>query len=223
MSRFSFAAVFAALILALTAGAAEARRSFRVPIVVPGMGGGESLEKVLDLPDIPALQRKGGAYIDLGYLHHRGGKGEWVGYVGSSTRYLKLSEPQLKMLLLIAGLDKLPPVPKRKSSGGSGLMWFVLAIAVFGGGFKFVRGLTKGISRAGQRVARAATLEGQADYSRAHEQIERAAQTRAILSQEIGGGKIMSAARSGPAPASSPQGNHTSRRAAAGGFGRRGL
>ena len=228
MSRIPFAAVIAVLLIAFTATTADARRGFRIPIVVPGIGGGsESIEKVLDLPDIPALRREDGTYIDLGYLHKGGGNGEWVGYVGTSKTYLVLSESKLKMLLMVAGVPELPPVPERKGSPGEGsTMWVVLALVMFGGGWKLLKGLTGGAASAAagtvQRVARSVSdqASGESDWSKAHEAIAKAAERRAMVS---GAG----AARSAAPRQTAAQGIRDARMgglqtAAAGGFGRRG-
>lgn len=69
MARFPIAAVFAVLLIAVSASSADAKRGFRVPVAVAGMGSSETIEKVLDLPDIPALKRPDDKYVDIGYLH----------------------------------------------------------------------------------------------------------------------------------------------------------
>ena len=129
--RTSVFAMLLAVMLALF-GANQANARVRIPIVIPIPGSSEKLVKVKDLPDIPLLRRKDGRYIDLGYKFNRFSGGEWVGYIGSSKRYLPLSKDGLKMLMLIGGLHKLPPVPERPGmfSGSSGTFW-VIIIAIF--------------------------------------------------------------------------------------------
>lgn len=224
MSRFSGAALVALVFLVFTAGAADARRGFRVPIVIPGIGGGgESLERVLDLPDIPALLREDGRYIDLGYLHRRSGEGEWIGHIGSSSEFVKLSERQLKQLLMIAGVPELPPVPERKS-GGAALMWLIVAALVLGGGFKLLRRLTSGAARAGRRVAQVTAKGSESDWSKAHDEIARAAERKAMLArlQQSGAGSGAAAPRVPTAPVTAMRGLAPAARVAGGGFGRRG-
>lgn len=119
--------ILAFILCLLFPAAAEAKRGIRIPFI--GGIGGESLVKVLDLPNTPVLKLKGGGYIDLGYKFDRFSGGEWVGYVGSSSRYKKLNESQLKMLLRIAGVSELPPVPER-SFFGSAITWLLLIVGV---------------------------------------------------------------------------------------------
>ncbi|MBC8036883.1 MAG: hypothetical protein H7X89_06670 [Rhizobiales bacterium] len=99
----------ATLVLCLGSQDAFAGRRF-------GGIGGESLVLVKDLPDIEALHRPDGKYVDLGYKFNRLSGGEWVGHIGSTKTYLPLTETQLNMLITIGGLDKLPPVPSRPLS-----------------------------------------------------------------------------------------------------------
>jgi hypothetical protein len=75
---------------------------------------GEALVLVTDLPDIPALKRDDGTYVDLGYRFTLTG-GQWIGYI-DSHRYLDLNETQLQMLITVGRLKKLPPVPQRPVS-----------------------------------------------------------------------------------------------------------
>lgn len=86
------------------------------------------LQKVQDLPDIPALRRSDGIYVDLGYLHPRPrwslpehrpnlaysfyGHGQWVGYLGSRYEFVPLTPAKLRRLLALSGLRQLPPVPE---------------------------------------------------------------------------------------------------------------
>ena len=109
MPRIPFPAILAIGLFAVAATHAEERRGIRVPIGVPGLSGGETIQKVLDLLTVAALKRSDSKYVDLGYLHKGGGEGEWIGYIGSSQTYLPLDEFELKMLLKIAGMPTPPP------------------------------------------------------------------------------------------------------------------
>lgn len=80
--RISLCSILAAVFFAAALTRAEARRGFRVPIVFPDYTSSETSQKVLELQDIPALKLSDGKYINLGYLHKRGGYGEWIGYIG---------------------------------------------------------------------------------------------------------------------------------------------
>jgi len=75
MPRILFPAILAIGLFAVAATQAEERRGFRVPIGVPGLSGGETIQKVLDLPDVAVLKRSDGKYVDLGYLHIRWRRG----------------------------------------------------------------------------------------------------------------------------------------------------
>ena len=71
----------------------------------------ERVLKVLDLPDTPPFVARGGGYFDLGYLLRIDGTGEWVGHVGSKTRYIPLGPESLAYVMEQAGLESLPPAP----------------------------------------------------------------------------------------------------------------
>ena len=59
--------------------------------------------------------------------------GEWVGYVGDDGKYLALSGDAVQVLLAMAGVDKLPPVPERPAStGGGGGLTTILMLLGFG-------------------------------------------------------------------------------------------
>jgi hypothetical protein len=131
--------LFAATLM--VAEAQAKRRGFSIPFVIPGFGSSESIELVKDLPNIDALRRPDGTYIDLGYLHKRSG-GKWVGYVGSKDTYVDFSPESLKVLMSLSGMSALPPVPKKKSilsssSGGGGSLTWILAL--LGAGFVVYR------------------------------------------------------------------------------------
>ncbi len=128
MSRQILIAVAAIGWLVTLTSLAEARRG-RIPIYIPGTGSSDQIVKVLDLPDIPALRHPDGRYVDLGYMHKARGGGAWIGYIGSSQKYVPLTEMQLQALLRIGGLDKLPPVPERPWASGS-IVWLIVIGAV---------------------------------------------------------------------------------------------
>ena len=164
----AFLVQFAAVLMVLVASSdADARRRARIPFIVGG-GGGGSIVKVIDLPDIPALKRKDGKYIDLGYHHFSSGGGEWVGYVGSSRRYLRLTPHTLKGLMLVGGIDKLPPPPKRSSaSSAMGGIWMLLlgvgALAILWKIVSVIRGLVGAGARTAARGIAAASAVPQQD------------------------------------------------------------
>ena len=158
MKRY-FGILVATLVLAATlAQPAEARRRgfgfFSIP-------SGETVVKVLDLPDTASLKRTDGAYVDLGYKFNTVG-GEWVGYVGSSTTYLKLSETEIKMLLALGGKSSLPPVPARPagSKAGSGFTIILVGLGILAILFKIFKSViglgsraTRAVKSAGSMVA----------------------------------------------------------------------
>lgn len=100
----------------------------------------EAIERVIDFPDTEGFQRSDGKHVDLGYLHRAFGEGEWVGYLGTSSQYLPLSQGQLLIVLASAGVDELPPVPPTPLSvkmaqwmvyGGAAAFGLFVIIAVF--------------------------------------------------------------------------------------------
>ena len=110
--------VFIALVsLAASTDGAQARR-IRFPIAIPGLGASQTLVKVLTLPRAPEFRRDDGTYIDLGYLWDTDGTGEWVGYIGTGSQYLKLKPDMMPVLLAAANLQTLPPVPERPTQYG---------------------------------------------------------------------------------------------------------
>ena len=129
MTKLLFS-VFAAIFMLVMFSNEAAARRVRIPILIPGAS--ESLVKVLEFPNIPALKRKDGKYIDLGYKFNKYSGGEWIGYIGSSTKFLTLNKAQLTMLLSIAGVDKLPPVPSRAASSGSSWGFGLGFLAILG-------------------------------------------------------------------------------------------
>jgi hypothetical protein len=165
----NFGFLVATLVLAATmAQPAEARRRgfgfFSIP-------SGETVVKVMDLPNVASLKRTDGSFVDLGYKFNTVG-GEWVGYVGSNSTYLKLSETEIKMLLLLGGKSGLPPIPDRPagSKAGSGLTLLLGGLgilAVLFKIFKTVMGLGSKASRALQSVGQQTVSQQQVDHSTA--------------------------------------------------------
>jgi hypothetical protein len=125
MKRFVRLSVLILGVSCLATVQAEAKR-LRLPIRIPT---GETVVLVKDLPDIEALHRTDGKYVDLGY-HFKTTGGEWVGYVGSSESYVPLDEAKLEALMTISGLGKLPPAPERPagSAFGGGLYMLLLGV-----------------------------------------------------------------------------------------------
>lgn len=89
----------------------------------------ESIVKVIDLPDISPLKSKNGNYIDLGYKFNPTG-GDWVGYIGSDDKYIKLDQRTLQAMLTIAGLKKPPPVPARPAGSKLDVFLFLVGVAI---------------------------------------------------------------------------------------------
>ncbi|MGQ0457640.1 MAG: hypothetical protein ACT4OU_11320 [Hyphomicrobium sp.] len=185
------AALIVVFALAATADSASARKRFRlfsgsgsssshsadasskrlkVPIVVPIPGGSSgNVVKVLDLPDTPMFRRPDGRYVDLGWRFTAGDSGEWVGYVGSSSQFLRLSQEALSGMMLVAGRKELPPPPKRSSSGG--MLALLLIAGVIGAGL-----LKKFVFGAGRAAAKAAGDLSAAGGSQAPDWVARAEQ-----------------------------------------------
>jgi len=176
--------------------------------------------KVKELPDIPALRRKDGHYVDLGYKFNRYSGGEWVGYIGSSKRYLPLNKTELAVLMAFGGMKKLPPVPKRPGlfSGGMGSS----TLLVFGG-FLFIlfrlvsfiikaaRGMTGLAGGGAKRASMAADMDGldEAAMLRAQMRMEEMARQQHGAGRQPG---FAPAAKTGQdAPAASMAGNPSGR------------
>jgi hypothetical protein len=108
-----FTAILVALFVSIFFADDADARKFRFRYHGGGSSSSETLVRVMDLPDIPALKRKDGKYIDLGYKFDIGSssKGEWVGYIGSETRYLPFEKGMLDVVLALSGLKVLPPIP----------------------------------------------------------------------------------------------------------------
>lgn len=127
-----FLGCLAVLTLAVSVTASEARK-MRLHGFIPGVGPRDSLVKVVDLPDRAPFM-KDGKFIDLGYRFKVYGGGEWIGYIGSSSRYLPLKPGGAEMLALAAGLKKLPPVPQRPAGSMFWMVMFGIGVLVIGKG-----------------------------------------------------------------------------------------
>lgn len=121
---------------------------------IPGLS--ESIVFVKDLPDIPALKRSSGEYVDLGYKFGYFGSGEWVGHLGSDTKYLPLKPLQLQLLLAAGGMSKPPEVPSRPG----GTFWMILLGILFVVGILGI--LKKIVGGGGARSSRYAAQPAQA-------------------------------------------------------------
>jgi hypothetical protein len=71
----------------------------------------ENVIKVIDLPDIKPFLQENGQFMDLGYRFTALSGGEWVGYVGGHRKFIRLTQDQLKSLLYLSGIRRLPPTP----------------------------------------------------------------------------------------------------------------
>ncbi len=124
--RQTWTAVFLIAAMMLGAYGADARQN-RMPTAIQEMSGdGGDIIKVAELADTPPLKRADGTFIDLGYRFDAMGGGQWVGYVGSTSQYLPLTNEQLNALMLVGEIRVLPPVPIRKSSLGAWSIAFVI-------------------------------------------------------------------------------------------------
>jgi len=164
--RVLFTLLLSALATTLAVDAAEARKRFRMPVVVPipklqHTAAPEIVRdvvKVLDLPNTPAFQRDDGSYVDLGYHFIGENGGEWVGYIGSSKDYLSISPDQMSGILQRAGLTQLPPVPSRAAGNGSGsggsgsMMMWLAGLAAAGFLFRLARRTKGAAAGTGPRV-----------------------------------------------------------------------
>lgn len=211
LRRFTLLLLAMSVMIASVAEA-EARRRGRLPIFLGG-GSGEDIVKVLDLPDIPALRRNDGRYIDLGYLHQSRGRGKWIGYIGSSSRYMPLNDQALRYVMRVSGLKKLPPVPERASSPYAWLLVSVVVIAVL---FKYRSMLAGFLPKGGASSRRrddgeAGNEAPSAEWARANAALaEATAGNAGPVSRAKGPAKQV---RTRPRQSSDP----------VGGFGRRGL
>jgi hypothetical protein len=149
--------LIAAGLILMLAGAQDAEAKRRgIPIFIPGFGSSETIVLVKDLPNIEALKRPDGKYVDLGYIHQRSG-GKWIGYVGSDTEYLPLTPEGLNALMRVAGISKLPDPPARPASSGGSLWTFLLIIGALVMAFKAVRFVMARVVQGGTALAGSAS------------------------------------------------------------------
>ncbi|WP_281037387.1 hypothetical protein [Rhizobium sp. AN70] len=89
----------AALFSSISVSHAEARK-FRL-FAVPGFGGGETIDRVYDLPNAPPFLQEGKAF-DLGYLN---GSEDNAYVLYHGDRYTKLSDAEIATLKARLGFD----------------------------------------------------------------------------------------------------------------------
>ncbi len=181
MHRLLTFALTAIIALSLAAPEAEAKRRGGFIVPIPGMSSSEKIVKVVDLPDKPALQRRDGKYIDLGYLHRAGG-GEWVGYIGSATTYVPLRGDKLQAFMRAAGMRELPPPPEKPSILSEPLTLAVIVLLVMGLAWKLGKGLFNGAEKVSSRAVRTAVgkpaQENTDEWSALDEKMQKAAERR---------------------------------------------
>jgi hypothetical protein len=181
----------AAFALALCMPHAAEARKIRIPFVpVPN---GNTVVLVQDLPDIEALHRADGKYIDLGYRFGGASGGEWVGYIGNDTGYVPLQDGKLELLMAAAGMNELPPVPSRPmTSYLGGTLYTILAaigvLALVGKGIsKLFSKANSAVSTAANAVTRRNKEDSEAnsemDMQRIDQLIAAAAKQKAQVSQ----------------------------------------
>lgn len=126
--------VFLSSFLAVLLASPAAAQSSDLPSNLTALAPGESLVVVRELPRVDRLRLPSGAYLDLGFKFGVSDDGEWVGYAGSSTSYVRLDQVQLEHLLEAGGLAELPPRPAAEtpagvSSPGSSLLNIIVVLA----------------------------------------------------------------------------------------------
>lgn len=103
---------------------------------------GEHLVTVVETPPSMRLPTRDGKglHINLGYKFNGCTGGEWVAYSGTGSRYFRLTEPQLRLLLASAGRADIPERPSfllTPSASWAAWLWIVLGgvivfCAIFG-------------------------------------------------------------------------------------------
>ncbi|MCZ7447717.1 hypothetical protein O8B93_09010 [Agrobacterium rhizogenes] len=122
---FSAAALFSAIF----PNGAEARKDGL--FAIPGSGGGETIDLVYDLPNIPAFLREGNT-LDLGYLNSGNGSGYVLFY---GDRYTRLSDADIARLKSRLGFDpttryRMERAAREKQNGRWNLAIFFVALVV---------------------------------------------------------------------------------------------
>ena len=102
LRRFCALIVLAA---SLCAGAGAAHAKVPIPCT------GEKIVKVADLPRTAEFTLANGQHVDLGYLYQSCFSGKWVGYVGSSSRFVTWKDGTLPDIAATAGMPALPAEP----------------------------------------------------------------------------------------------------------------
>jgi hypothetical protein len=95
---------------------------------------GETIVHVLDVPATKGLEISANKDMDtkvlnLGYKLKNCFWGEWVGHIGSSSRYLPLSDDALKMLLTAAGRTEPPARPTVFTYPGANWYFWLWVVA----------------------------------------------------------------------------------------------
>lgn len=125
IALFSVAVLFSAIFLS----EAEARKSRF--FVVPGFGGGETIDLVYDLPNNEPFLRDGEAF-DIGYLNS-GDRSGYVLYRGE--RYSRLSDADIARLKATLGFDPTTKDRMERAARDSDAPWnlvIIIAVAIVG-------------------------------------------------------------------------------------------
>jgi hypothetical protein len=97
--------LLASLLAGLGLGSIAAQAKVPIPCT------SEKIVKVADLPRTEAFAMPGGQHVDLGYLYQGCFSGQWIGYVGSSSRYMTWKDGMLPEVAATAGMKTLPAAP----------------------------------------------------------------------------------------------------------------
>lgn len=100
---------FTVVLVALLYGTVGAEAKVPIPCT------SEKIVKVAALPKTADFALPNGQHIDLGYLYTGCVSGKWIGYVGSSSRYMTWKDDMLPDIAAAAGMKALPDAP--------GLVW----------------------------------------------------------------------------------------------------
>ncbi len=100
---------FTVVLVALLYGTVGAEAKVPIPCT------SEKIVKVAALPKTAEFALPNGQHINLGYLYTGCLSGRWIGYVGSSSRYMTWKDDMLPEVAAAAGIKALPDPP--------GLVW----------------------------------------------------------------------------------------------------
>jgi hypothetical protein len=142
MKRVITVGIFSCLMLFFSSTALHAAR---IPVIFSYKA--EKIIKVADFPDTPALEVRGGAHLDAGYLFKQvklfgiplwNYEGIWCGYVGSDDNYLKIDKEKLFAMAKAVNviLPENPGLPFWDSIGGK---LVVIGLLLLGLAAKFLR------------------------------------------------------------------------------------